>query len=133
LAELVCVDPKKISEVWPHVLHFVKAAMKRGDMGTFADLQRDVLSGGALLWLVWRKPVLESAVVTQIILTERSKVCMIQACGGSMVLRRLDLLAKIEDYAKQQGCHCVRILGRRGWARVLPNYHETKIVLERPL
>ena len=102
-------------------------------MGRFDDLQNDILNGDALLWLVWSRPIIEAAVVTQIILTERSRVCMIQACGGSMVLRRLDLLNRIEDYAMQQGCHCVRILGRRGWARVLPDYHETKIVLERPL
>src|SRR6185503_11576231 len=107
----------RIDDVWPLVKHHIASALKRGDMGRLDDLESDVLTGDALLWLVWRKPVIESAVVTQIILTERSKVCMIQACGGSKVLRRLDLLANIEEYARQQGCHCVRILGRRGWAR----------------
>lgn len=131
--ELVCVDPRRIDEVWPPVRHFIQEALKRGDMGRFDHIEADVLAGDALLWLVWCKPYIEAAVVTQIVQTEKSRVCMIQACGGSRMGRWLDLIGQIEAYAKTEGCRCVRILGRRGWARVLKNYRETKIVLERQI
>jgi hypothetical protein len=107
--------------------------MRRGDLGRFDDLENDVLSGGALLWLAYSQPIIEAAAVTQIILTEKSKVCMLQACGGSCLERWIGLIDPIEKYAKQQGCQCVRLMGRKGWSRVLENYRETKIVLERRL
>jgi hypothetical protein len=107
--------------------------MQRGDLGRYEDIERDVLNGDALLWLAWCEPNIEAVAVTQIILTENSKVCMVQACGGSRFARWIGLLEQIEAYAKAEGCRCTRILGRRGWARVLKNYRETKVVLERQL
>ena len=40
---------------------------------------------------------------------------------------------EIEAYAKAEGCACVRIYGRKGWARVLKDYQVEQIVLERQL
>jgi hypothetical protein len=45
----------------------------------------------------------------------------------------LPLLAGIETYARAAGCACVRIMGRKGWARALPTYRTTRIVLEKEL
>ena len=45
----------------------------------------------------------------------------------------LPLLAGIETYASAAGCACVRIMGRKGWARALPTYRTTRIVLEKEL
>jgi hypothetical protein len=45
----------------------------------------------------------------------------------------LPLIAGIEDYAKAEGCRCVRIIGRRGWARVLPGYEQTFAIIDKRL
>ena len=107
--------------------------MQRGDLGTFGNVEDDVLRGDALVWLVYAKPVIKAVVVTQISITERGKVCTIVACGGYRSTEWIGLISSIEDYAKKQGCRAVRLMGRRGWKRVLKNYSETKVILERRL
>jgi hypothetical protein len=61
------------------------------------------------------------------------KVCVIVACGGSDMPRWLHLIEKIEDFARAEGCAATRIIGRKGWARVLAQYRTTRIVLEKEL
>lgn len=131
MAELVCVDPLRVDDFWPHVKHYIEAALRRGGLGRFSDLESDVLTGDALLWIVISKPHILCAAVTQIVMTDAGKVCMIQACGGKDHSRWIGLIGGIEKYAKDQNCICVRIMGRKGWARVLREYRETRVVLER--
>lgn len=102
-------------------------------MGTFGSVEADVLAGRALLWLVWNEPDIEGAAVTQVTKTESSKVCTIVACGGGGMRDWVHLIGKLEDYARQQGCNCVRIAGRKGWQRVLKDYATAKVILERRL
>jgi hypothetical protein len=45
----------------------------------------------------------------------------------------LPLLEGIESYARASGCAAVRIMGRRGWARVLDGYRTKRIILEKDL
>jgi hypothetical protein len=131
-AELVCVDPARINEVWPHVKGSIEGAFNKVDIGRFDELEKDVLNGDALLWLIHRDG-LRAVVVTQIILSQRSKVCMVSALVGAGRDEWLHLERKIADYAKGMGCASMRMVGRRGWKRVLTNYAEIGVVLERRL
>src|SRR5581483_2696838 len=45
----------------------------------------------------------------------------------------LPLIAELEHYARREGCQAMRILGRRGWSRLLPEYRCTRVLLEKPL
>src|SRR5918997_1764690 len=81
-AELVCVDPAKVHRVWPHVAELIRTAMWRADFGAFAPVQASVLAGDALLWIAFTGDSIAAAVVTEISMTERRKVCGIVACGG---------------------------------------------------
>lgn len=38
-----------------------------------------------------------------------------------------------EPWLKQQGCEYVQIVGRKGWQRVLPEYREAGVILEKVL
>ncbi len=129
----VCVDPALVHLVWPRVSHWIKAALERGDMGTFGSVESDVLAARALLWVVWNDPDLEGAAVTQVEKFESSKVCTIAACGGGGMRTWVHLIETLEDYARQQGCNCVRIVGRKGWQRVLKDYATAKVILEKRL
>ena len=42
-------------------------------------------------------------------------------------------MSRIEGWARAEGAALVRIYGRKGWARVLKNYHVSNVVLERRL
>jgi len=50
---LICVDPAWVADFWPHARELIRAAMRRGDLSSFADVEASVLAGDALLWLAW--------------------------------------------------------------------------------
>jgi hypothetical protein len=152
---LVCVPPDRAAAIWPHVRALILAAMKRGGLSSFRPVEANVLAGDALLWLAWDGAHIQAAAVTELHATEWRKACVIVACGAPSgrscpsiaredgrkpPLRRamgmaawLPLLAGIETYARAAGCASVRIMGRKGWARALPTYRTTRIVLEKEL
>ena len=170
---LVCVDPARAPDVWPHVRDLILAAMQRGDLSSFRAVEENVLRGDALLWLAIAREEhqgvdarlrglcrerpdgdgkrIAAAAVTDLHETEWRKVCVVVACGAprreggdrgrgqpaGMGPREgggwLTLLDGIEDYARKAGCSAVRIMGRKGWARVLTSYRAKRIILERDL
>ena len=131
--ELVCVDPNRVDEVWPHVSPLLKAACYRTKLNAFADIEADILSGRSLLWMAWNGRTVESAAATILINSEIGKVCIITVCGGSDMKRWLPLIDQIEAYAKREGCVRVRIYGRRGWLCVLDGYAERHVIMDKDL
>ena len=47
--------------------------------------------------------------------------------------RWIGLLERIEEFGRAEGCEATRIIGRKGWARVLTSYQTKRIVLEKDL
>lgn len=131
--ELICVDPARVHEVWPHAAGLIDRAVRRTGLNHTRDIADDVLSGAGLLWLAWNGAAIEAAATTALIETDTDKVCILTACGGHGRDRWLPLLARIEAYAKDEGCACVRIYGRRGWQRLLDGYSLKHVILERAL
>lgn len=131
--ELVCIDPAIVSHFWPNISHLIHRAMKRGNLGLFGPVERDVLAGQALLWLAADDTRTLAAAVTQLESTETHKVCTIIACGGTYMRNWLHLIEKIEEFARAEGCHATRIIGRKGWLRMLKDYRATRVILEKAL
>jgi hypothetical protein len=129
--ELICVDPKRVHEIWPHVVHLIHGAVKRTNLSHTLDIDDDILHGHGLLWLACDGSKILAAMTTSLVSTDRDKVCILTACGGEEMKQWLPLLRKIEAYAKDEGCGCVRIYGRKGWARVLDGYRVEHVILER--
>jgi len=136
-AELVCVDPQRVHEIWPTVAPLLRQATARTGLSAFADIERDVLAGNALLWVAvsgeGRVVTIEAAASTCLQRTDAGKVCVITACAGHDMSRWLPLIAGIENYARDEGCNCVRIFGRKGWLRVLEGYLAAHIILDKEL
>ena len=131
--ELVCVDPKRVHEIWPHVAPLIRRAVQRTNLSHVKDIEDEVLRGDALLWIAWDGQRVKAAATTSLIRTERDLVCVLTACGGDEMRLWLPLLAKIESYAKAEGCACVRIYGRKGWHRVLDGYRIDHVILGKAL
>jgi hypothetical protein len=132
-AELVCVDPQRVHEIWPYVAPLLKLACCRTRLNAFEDIETDILSGRSLLWMAWNGCAVEAAAATILINSEIGKICIITVCGGSGMKRWLPLLDQIEAYAEREGCARVRIYGRRGWLRVLEGYAEKHIIMDKEL
>ncbi|MDP1868255.1 MAG: hypothetical protein Q8L13_18205 [Bradyrhizobium sp.] len=132
-AELVCVDPKRVHELWPCVSPLLKAACYRTKLNAFEDIEADILAGRSLLWVAWNGRTVVAAVATILINSEIGKVCIITVCGGSDMKRWLPLIDQIENYAKLEGCKRVRIYGRKGWLHVLEGFEERHVIMDKEL
>ena len=130
--QLVCVDPARISDVWPHARDKIRAAIEATGLSSFDDIEAAALNGEQLLWLAWDGKEICAAALTQLT-KPLSKICTLTACSGHDRDQWLPLFAQIEQYAKNEGCSSMRIFGRRGWERVLTGYRQTHVVLEKGL
>jgi hypothetical protein len=130
---LICIDPARVSEFWPHVSPLIRTAMERGAITDFGDIERAVLAGRALAWIAWDGTTIEAAAVTQLSTVGGARFCTIVACGGKDRNKWLPLLAGLERYAKAEDCKTMRIFGRRGWERLLPDYKAARVLLEKEL
>jgi len=128
LVDLICVDPDRIFDFWPHARPLIKAAIDETELSDFSEVERQVLDGDQLLWLAWSGRI-EAAATTHL----ANRVLTIVACSGHQRERWLPLFNQIEDYARKEGCRAVRIFGRKGWERVLDGYRAEYVVLEKAL
>lgn len=131
--ELVPVDPSLVKDVWPHARALIKSAIDRTDLCNFGDVEREVLGGLQQLWLAWNGTAIEAAAVTQLVQIGSRRICIIVACGGRDHKRWTPLIAGIEQFARNEGCRAVRIIGRKGWQRILADYRANYIVMDREL
>src|SRR5215468_8970576 len=85
-AELICVDPARVHEIWPLAEPLLRRAIARTGLSAFCEIEREILCGNALLWLGVEGE--ESAVAilaaasTRLQWTDAGKVCVITAFGG---------------------------------------------------
>ena len=131
--ELICIDPARVREFWPYVAPLIAAAMKRGGITDLADVEGAILAGQALVWMAWNGATINAAAVTQLSSVQGERFCTIVACGGRNRDKWLPLLAGLEHYAKAEDCKAMRIFGRRGWERLLPDYKPARVLLEKEL
>jgi len=132
-ADLICVAPQRVRELWPHVAPLLRTAITRTGLCAFADIERDILKGVALLWIAWDGRAIEAVASTSLQQTDAGKVCVITACAGTNMADWVPLIAGIETYAREEGCKSVRIFGRKGWLRVLNDYTQSGVILDRKL
>jgi hypothetical protein len=132
-AELVCVDPRRVCEIWPYIAPLLKTACQRTQLNAFADIEADILAGRSLLWLAWNGRTIEAAAATILINSEIGKVCVITVCGGRSMECWLPLTGQIENYARNEACARVRIYGRKGWLRVLGDYESKYVIMDKEL
>lgn len=131
---LLCVDPAKIDQFWPHVAPLIERAFASGLGDDNPETVKfELVVGDALLWIVWDGRHLIAAATTKLMQTPTKKLCVVTSCAGKELKRFLPYLHDLEKYAMDEGCDVMRVMGRRGWQRVLYGYHEPWVCLEKEL
>ena len=103
---------------------------------TLAELH----AGDMQLWLVVENlgfrgdETIKAAVLTDIKpYSSGLRVCTIWLVVGEAARSWIALRHEIEDWAREQGCRAVEIVGRVGWKRLLPDYEPYAVVYEKKL
>jgi len=133
LCRLICIPPGQAHEFWPHVAPLIKAAMEKGRISDYVGVAHSVRNGTALLWIAWNGEKIKAAAVTELGQANGEKFCTIVACGGQERSQWLPLIENLEKYGRAEGCKAMRIFGRRGWLKLLPEYRPARVLLEKAL
>lgn len=119
------MTPERWAKARPLVLRALKHA---GGTHTAEDVAVEILQGRAQLWCGR-----ESVIVTELIAYPRLKACRIWLASGDMAELTKEMLPDVEAWASSEGCGRMEIVGRKGWRRVLSDYHEPSVVLEKEI
>lgn len=110
---------------------FIRAACQRGPGDLNADeLFAKCATGDHQLWLSTENGQTVAACITALFIESDGLVCEFIAAGGKGVLDHID---DVSAWAKTKGCRAVRLIGRRGWLRKLPDFPLKGVILEKAI
>lgn len=132
--KLIAIAPEMVGDFLPIVHRHIKAAVDKAGMVDFEPVVEKVRAGDSLLWVaVENEKRIRGAGITELIVEPAGKVCVIVAWGSDDQKRCAPLLETIEQFARDERCIAVRLYGRPGWMRRLPDYRLKSVVMERAL
>ncbi len=130
---LESVSACDVTDVWSEIAPLVEQACKRSPADGDAQAMRGWCEAGAnQLWLVRDgTDAICGVAITGIV----DGVCVWNAVAGKGFAGWRTGREPIEQWAKQQGCHAMRLYGRPGWSRQLKadGYAVRGVIMERAL
>ena len=127
-----------VETMWPHVSAYIQAGCDAVTTSETAEnLKAEMLADRLGLWVIFETdtplPFLGAAAVGSRE-TNDGLVTVIRCVGGRDGRKWIrPCLAELEEPAKAAGAVKLELEGRRGWRRVLPDYREARVVLEKVL
>lgn len=118
------IRPEKVVEVWHDAEPQLKRATDLFGERTTHDVLIQLVTGNAQLWK------LDGAwAVTEIVTYPRKRVALLSLCGGAFPFHQArELRDVLYQWARHYHADEIRIVGRRGWLRYLPEFHETTVL-----
>jgi len=120
-----------LDHVWPHVCDWIAERVVARSKGRFSlqGIAGKLLRGEWQLWVVW------DGAYRAVLATELSAegVARINFATGRGADDWAHLIGDIEQWAKEQGAHCLEMLARKGWARHMKSYRVSHVLLEKDL
>lgn len=101
-----------------------------GNTHTPADVAQAVAEGRMQSWVNG-----DSVVITEVMQYPRTNALNVFLAVGNMD-EVLVLIPMMAEFGRQHGCTKMRMQGRKGWARVLPDLgwrEQKQVIYERPL
>jgi hypothetical protein len=107
----------------------IQRVLDRSAPGWNADgIIAEVLQGRAQLFEIGP----DNIIVTQLKIEPRGVTCLIWLAAGELK-PLLEKHEEIKQWARDQGCNYMRIIGRIGWEKMLKDYKKIAIVMELEL
>jgi hypothetical protein len=106
----------------------IERALRYQDSHTLEDVLQAIKEDRAQLWCGER-----SAIVTEILKAPHKRYCRIWLAGGDMDELVNEMLPEVETWALRRQCDSVQVNGRKGWQRVLVDYRQPSVVLEKEI
>lgn len=130
---IFCIPACDIENLWLRVLPWLDEAYAKMDLPLPESLRFDLMAKNRQLWVAWENGLILCAVVTRLAKMRSGLYCEVVACGGAEATRWIDGIRIIEQWAKSEGAIKVTVQGRPGWAKLLPRYRRSAVILELEL
>lgn len=132
------VSPSNVGLIWQQVEPILRPGFDVELTDENPDsVRKEVCAGRAQLWIVHDGSGVYAAGITRVnTVASGRRICFCVVLGGERMERWLALLDKeASAFAKDYGCHSIRISGRVGWKRVMKplGYAEPFCILEKVL
>lgn len=132
-----CLGPEQVDNLWPEYGHHLERYERDTGIDYAGTIRQDLRLAHKQLWGIQNDAgKVLGVIITKIVDTPGGEVCEIHAtCGTSAGLKHAVELAlpHIERWARDVGCVRVRVVGRKGWLRVLTDYAYRGVVMEKEL
>lgn len=115
---------------WARARHLLLPALAWAEDSSEDDVVAALRNGTAQLW-IGEDDQVRCGVVTCLSGTPQGLICEIWLMGGRDRHRWLHFLDVIEAAARERGCFCMELTGRRGWGRLLPQYRPKAFVFRK--
>jgi len=116
------VLPEHYDLVWPDIHEYMEGAAKY-TFGRFEadDIKAGLYEGKQQLWIAFDDTI-KGAVITEIVTYPRMNTLVMHFTGGiDLKSWKADMLALLQQFARDRGCNSIESYGRRGWERVFKN------------
>ena len=132
--EVRSIGSWEIQMQWHRIAELLLPVMRRDEVdNTLSDVNKFLISGHMQCWHInW-----ETVFITQIqpygadAQNPTKRVCAIIYCAGKDLERWLPYAkTHFKEWAKTMNCSKLRLYGREGWQKVLPDFKKTCITLE---
>ena len=135
--QITPVRSDALEAVWPYVVGLVEG-LPDDSAGSYTvdGIVDRLLEGTWQLWVVTRGSLdTTAAIVGTEVFTNMAgdKVCTLHFCKGTHAKQWTHLLETIERAARAIGCVKIEMTARKGWAKRLPEYRMTHVILEKAL
>ena len=124
-----------LAQVWPDISSWISGVVERSDGRWSVELiAKQFLSGNWQLWVVWDGEAVAAVIGTEIYVEGTGmNLARVVFTTGTGAAKWTHLLSDIEDWARDQGAVKLEMMARKGWAKHLPAYKMTHVLLEKDL
>ena len=124
-----------LAQVWPDIASWISGVVERSDGRWSIELiAKQFLSGNWQLWVVWDGEAVAAVIGTEIYVEGTGmNLARVVFTTGTGAAKWTHLLSDIEDWARDQGAVKLEMMARKGWAKHLPAYKMTHVLLEKDL
>lgn len=122
--QLIPVKRAELGLCWADAWALLEPAVMRGGLYTEESVVQALNAGEFQLWVAMGRGNVIMALVTEIADYPMRRICTAVFAGGQDLDQCLPLLAEIEQWARENGCHRFDVNGRRGWVKTLSGFRE---------
>lgn len=127
-------DLSTLPILWPLIKPWIIeiAETSRGKVNE-QNIAEAIIADLMHLWLVRANGELVGISITEFAFFPQKIICRVVGMVGEDLLKWLHLREVVETWASFRGCEGMQIIGRKGYAKFLPDYAQTHVLLEKDL